>query len=305
VPDKLSPGALMLSGQASPPLEDTSSVNIVDLPHLGTPPFTFQLTLPRQGSSLGCQITADTYHNLPYICDFLPGTPLATSLLLHGRPNSSIWILSINSREFFTAKAVVTYIASLQDPFGTTYAQTIFARRIASTRTSLESNRVLFNQVHLAFNNTHLDKPLPSSVIVPVSMKVVSSPIRPPNPKHFGETLSTPFATDWRDALFQNYDKMMRTGTFYPPMLCSSVPLGKRILRSRVACKVKGGPLPNQYDLYACTCADDSSQKEFIDFFDSYSPVASIDSIRVLLNIAASSGLIVSILDISNVTAYF
>jgi hypothetical protein len=32
-------------------------------------------------------------------------------------------------------------------------------------------------------------------------MKVVSKTIRPPTPKHFGETLSTPFATDWRDAL--------------------------------------------------------------------------------------------------------
>jgi len=37
-----------------------------------------------------------------------------------------------------------------------------------------------------------------------------------------------------------------------------------------------------------------------VDFSDSYSPVASIDSIQLLLNLAAASGLIISILDISN-----
>ena len=37
-----------------------------------------------------------------------------------------------------------------------------------------------------------------------------------------------------------------------------------------------------------------------MDFSDSYSPVASIDSIQLLLNLAAASGLIISILDISN-----
>jgi hypothetical protein len=52
--------------------------------------------------------------------------------------------------------------------------------------------------------------------------------------------------------------------------------------------------------LFACTCADGSTQRENIDFTDSYSPVASIDSIRFLLNLAASAGLLISIMDISN-----
>jgi len=37
-----------------------------------------------------------------------------------------------------------------------------------------------------------------------------------------------------------------------------------------------------------------------VDFTDSYSPVASIDSIRLLFNLAAASGLIISIIDTSN-----
>jgi hypothetical protein len=79
-------------------------------------------------------------------------------------------------------------------------------------------------------------------------------------------------ASDWRDALFQNYTKMLNTGTFSAPMLCTQFPSGKSILRPRVACKVKDTPTPNQYDLYARTCADGSTQQEYIDFTDSYSP---------------------------------
>jgi len=63
---------------------------------------------------------------------------------------------------------------------------------------------------------------------------------------------------------------------------------------------VKDTSIKNQYDLYARTCADGSTQKENIDFQDSYSPVGSIDSIRILLNLAASAGLLISIMDISN-----
>jgi hypothetical protein len=58
--------------------------------------------------------------------------------------------------------------------------------------------------------------------------------------------------------------------------------------------------LPYYYDLYACTCADGSVQQVYVDFTNSYSPIASIGSIQVLLNIAASSRLFVSSLDISN-----
>jgi hypothetical protein len=93
---------------------------------------------------------------------------------------------------------------------------------------------------------------------------------------------------------------MMLSGTFSAPILRSSVPSNKTVLRPRVACRVKDTSIPHQYDLYARTCADGSKQKENIDFIDSYSPVASIDSLRILLNLAASEGLLISILDISN-----
>jgi hypothetical protein len=62
-------------------------------------------------------------------------------------------------------------------------------------------------------------------------MKIVSSPVHPETPSHFGAMYQTPFASDWRDALFQNYDKMLSTGTFSAPILRTSVPPYKSILR--------------------------------------------------------------------------
>ncbi len=110
-------------------------------------------------------------------------------------------------------------------------------------------------------------------------MKIVSSPVHPETPSHFGAMYQTPFASDWRDALFQNYDKMLSTGTFSAPILRTSIPPHKSILQPRVACRVKDTLIPHQYDLYARTCADGSTQRENVDYTGSYSLVASIDSI--------------------------
>jgi len=298
--DTLSPGALILAGDDPHIEEPISCVDISAHPHLGTTPFTVSLLLPCQGTGLGCFISTDLYHNLPYISSFSSGTPLSQQLLQHGQHNSSFWILSINSQEFMTAPAVIQYLKSTQHATNTTYVQAIFARRIANHRTSLSNNRAIFNQIRLISNQTTTVDSTSSSIIAPVGLKVISSPVKPDTPNHFGATYHSPFASDWKDALFQNYNKMLASGTFSAPLLRSSVPAHKTILRPRVVLKVKDTSVPNQYDLYARTCADGSTQRENIDFTDSYSPVASIDSLRLLLNLAASEGLLISIIDISN-----
>ena len=194
-----------------------------------------------------------------------------------------------------SARAVVDYLNTLRHIQHSVHITCILARHIASSRTSLAGHRVLFNQTRL--RNEPIATPPNTSTpttFVPVGCKVISSPICPDTPKHFGQTINTPFASDWLDALFQNYSKMLTTGTFSAPMLCSQLPPGKSILHPRIACHVEETSTPHQYDLYARTCADGSTQQEYIDFTDS------IDSIRVLLNIAASSGLTIRLLDVSN-----
>jgi len=93
---------------------------------------------------------------------------------------------------------------------------------------------------------------------------------------------------------------MLASSTFIAPVLQSSVPQHKAILCPRVACKVKETSIPNQFDLYTRTCANGSTQREHIAFSDSYSLAASIDSLCLLLNLAASECLLISIMDISN-----
>ncbi len=85
----LSPGALALLNEDPGILPLECTIDILDHPHLESAPFMFQLTIPPQGSTFGCVISNDTYHNRPYISSFTPGTPLVDSLLLHGHPKSS------------------------------------------------------------------------------------------------------------------------------------------------------------------------------------------------------------------------
>jgi len=235
--DQLSPGALILSGSDPSIPELTSIIDLTDHPHLGTTPFMISLQLPPLGTGLGCYISTDTYHNLPYISSFTSGTPLSQQLLQHGQYNSSFWVLSINSKEFLTAPAVIDYLKSIQLDNTTLYVPAIFARCVASHRTSLSGNRAIFNQIRLITEpRATLDSASPS-IVVCVGLKVVSSPIQPDTPAPFGATYSSPFASDWHDALFQNYNKMLATGTFSAPILRFSVPPQKTVLRPRVVCR--------------------------------------------------------------------
>jgi hypothetical protein len=145
-------------------------------------------------------------------------------------------------------------------------------------------------------SNTNLSLPLP----VPIVKSVIVTPTRPCAPKHTGELNNNPFYCDWKSSLFKNYDKMLAAGTWSAPILKTTVPPGKTILRNRVTFKVKDKDQPNTYEFYSRTCVDGSPMKENIDYSNSYSPVGSIDSIRLLLAFAASRKLKLNVLDISN-----
>jgi len=134
--DQLSPGALILSGQQPSSIEPTTCVDISEFSYLGTTPFTIQIKLPPKNHYLGCSLGTALYHNLPYINQFDPGSLLGTQLLKHGQHKSTFWLLSFNSQEFITAPSAVNYMKSLQQSSESIYVTAIFARRIASTKTS-------------------------------------------------------------------------------------------------------------------------------------------------------------------------
>ncbi len=155
----------------------------------------------------------------------------------------------------------------------------------------METNRVIFNEIHLNYQCNLQDTPDPVPVIVPTVYIVVGSTIHQTTPTHVGETATNPFYSDWKGSLFKKFEKMQLTGTFCAPIYHFEVPPGKAILRSHIAFRVKNSDTSNSYDLYARTCTDGSNMQEGIDFQNSNSPVGLIDSIWFIVALGATEGL--------------
>jgi hypothetical protein len=298
-----SPGSLLLRDDPSITIpQPTTEIDITNSPHLDSNIFSLTFTLPPLGQYLGCQLSTCLYNNLPYFSSFTKGTQLAQLFSSYGSHNTTYWILSINNKEFSHAPSVVNYIRSIQNPNTTTPVTGFFAKRNSSTtRSNFEEHRALFNQIRLTItpskDSTSSDStPIP----VPLGFTTLVSPTRPIAPDHIGQLQNKPFYSDWKSSLFKNYDKMLTAGTWSAPILRSSVPSTKKILRNRVTFKVKDTDQVSTYELYSRTCADGSPMKENIDYITSYSPVGSIDGIRLILAIAASRKMKLNVLDISN-----
>jgi hypothetical protein len=151
--------------------------------------------------------------------------------------------------EFIKAEALVKFLHSLQLLESTSFITLFCARRTSSTRSSLETNRAIFNQIRLNYHCNLPNTPDLLTVTVPTAHRVVSSPFRPKTPAHVGEHTHDPFCSDWKGSLFENYEKMQLTGTFSAPMSRSQVPPGKAVLHSCIAFCVKDGDTPHSYDL--------------------------------------------------------
>jgi hypothetical protein len=301
VNDHISPGSFLLSSDPTPILSlPDITINTTDHPLLDSPMFDLHVSIPPHGTPIGCTILTCTYYNLPYISTTAKGSSLATGLSKFGPYNTTFWILSINDKEFSTAATTARYLSSLQLPSATELIHLILARRHATYRSTVADNRTVFNQIKLSYQPTLPANGHPTPTIVPAGLKVITLPDRPTAPNHIGQLSSNPLISDWKEAIFDNFTKMQRTGTWSAPLLCTLILSHKQILRPRISFRVKDTATPNTYELQGRTCADGSKQKQFVDFIDSYSPVGAIDSIRLLLALAASSRLTLHVLDISN-----
>jgi hypothetical protein len=301
--DTPSPGTLLL--QVDPPTTIPSpeiTIDIADHLYLESPIFSLSITLPPLGLLLGCDLGTYPYHNLPYISHFTKGSHLAQLFSPYGVYNSTFWILSLHSKEFSQAPSVASYVRSLQQQHTSTIITGYFAKRKPPTRSTFEENRAIFNQIKLSNLSVQPTASPCNSIPIPVpmGMTVVITPVCPIAPNHIGKIHNNPYYADWKSSLFKNDDKMLSSGTWSAPMLRSTVPPNKTVLQNRVTFKVKDTDLLNTYELYGRTCANGSPMKENVDYTDSYSPVGSIDSIRLILAIAASKRLHLNVLDISN-----
>ena len=74
-----------------------------------------------------------------------------------------------------------------------------------------------------------------------------------------------------------------------------------KILCPRISFRVKTTEIKNKYDIYSRNCAYGSSMIEGDKFTVSYTHVSSIKYIRIIISITYAEGMIVFILDISNI----
>jgi hypothetical protein len=103
------------------------------------------------------------------------------------------------------------------------------------------------------------------------------------------EAYASPDADDWKEAVRSEMDSILSNGTWELselPFICK--PIGCKWVFKK---KLKPDGTIDKYK--ARLVAKGYTQKEGEDLFDTYSPVARMITIRVLLSLAASYGLIV------------
>jgi hypothetical protein len=113
-------------------------------------------------------------------------------------------------------------------------------------------------------------------------------------PKTIAEAYSSPDADYWKEAVRSEMDSIMSIGTWE----VVERPYGCKPVGCKWVLKKKLRPDGTIGKYKARLVAKDYTQKEGEDLFDTYSPVARLTTIRVLLSLAASDGLLVHQMDV-------
>src|SRR5438132_12535283 len=113
-------------------------------------------------------------------------------------------------------------------------------------------------------------------------------------PKSIAEAYASPDADNWKEAVRSEMDSIMANGTWE----ITDRPYGCKPVGCKWVFKKKLRPDGTIEKYKARLVAKGYTQKEGEDFFDTYSPVARLTTIRVLLSLAASYGLLVHQMDV-------
>ena len=119
-------------------------------------------------------------------------------------------------------------------------------------------------------------------------------------PKTLPEVYASPDAEYWKEAVYSEMDSFMSNGTWE----ITDCPSGCKPVGCKWIFKKKMRPDGTIEKYKESLMAKGYTQKEGEDFFDTYSPVARIATIRVLLALAASYGLHVHQMDVNTAFLY-
>jgi hypothetical protein len=114
------------------------------------------------------------------------------------------------------------------------------------------------------------------------------------SPKTIIEAFSSPDADDWKEAICSEMDSILSNGTWeLVERLYGCRPVGCKWVFKK---KLKSNDTIDKYKAHLV--AKGYTQKEGEDFFDTYSSVARLTTIRVLLYLATSHGLLIHQMDV-------
>ncbi|KAI3815113.1 hypothetical protein L1987_14769 [Smallanthus sonchifolius] len=114
------------------------------------------------------------------------------------------------------------------------------------------------------------------------------------DPKTFTEAISSRDAPLWKEAINDVMDSIIGNGTWE----LADLPKGKKPIGSKWIFKRKYHPDGSISSYKARLVAKGYRQREGIDYFDTYAPVARISSIRTLIAVAALRGLYIHQMDV-------
>ena len=107
-------------------------------------------------------------------------------------------------------------------------------------------------------------------------------------PATFRAAMKTDKAESWREAIRSEEDSVLHNGTFE---LIEELPEGKRAIPTRIVLTKKLDPTGRPTRYKARLVAQGFRQVPGVDYFETFSPVAALDSVRLVLSIAAAADL--------------
>jgi hypothetical protein len=198
-------------------------------------------------------------------------------------------VLVIEGFDPITVDDVITAFKSSQSSNTVMSIHVWIVNRNSAIRTDIEKQRMMCDQIHFV-------PILPEAV----ACRAVTSLLKPDCPDHNGQMMKTHFKVECKGANFENYDKIYSTGTWSFPVRGLLVPDGAVILPIHPAYSAKSTLTESLWEIQVHSCDNGSRMHQCIHNEESFTPVASTESIRVLLCLAAAQGKQVFVLDVHN-----
>jgi hypothetical protein len=298
--------------------DETPTLNLkhIELDLLKTPfsnseIFTYEIDLPLHATDIGMEIYDDEYFNIPVLKKCIPDTPAYLEIPASNRRN--MFIVSINNEEPITSGFALELLSPrrLRSQDGIKIKVQL-VKRISSARSKLQELRSTFDQVRpiiAATSTTPTTTPSPTPTqpfhhIAPhtsLDAAQLQLPDKPKCERFLHLNLRGPYRQQFYASLFNEYSKNNEIPALSAPILKASLSKDTRFFPSRIANAIKSDPdNPSIYTFRSRHTIDGSGMRQGLDYKYSYSPTASIDTIRIQIAVSASNGNILFVLDIKN-----